>query len=208
MSANPLWGALPPPRSDKPFYPIISPKGPEVIHATLLSPGFGGFWTHWDGRPIPCTQKPDCPRCLAGLGWRWTGYIAAYSHEKKMPVVLMLSEAAANQLLPVIAKHGTLRGLKVSLQRASKTKVNSKVIVTEHGWMDPERMERDFDIMPSLQELWCINERWLAGGKRPDAAKRPAALEEATRFRADRLSPGRGHVPAVEPDENGEVPLC
>jgi hypothetical protein len=163
----PNLGAGLPAESNIPWHMVISPKGAGKVKATLLADLFTGFWVHWEGRAMPCNEQHDCPRCQAGLGYRWQGYIAVFDRTNSKRAVLALSEGAARQLLFYQDKYGSLRGLLVESWRKFPTKQNSPQCIVQVGRVEPDEVMSEHDIMPSLRRMWGLNERFVARQNTP-----------------------------------------
>lgn len=158
--SEPNEGAELPAQTNVRWYKVISPKGSEVIKATLLQDVFTGFWVHWEGRVFPCPRTAECRRCREGQANRWSGYIGAFDLMLKERVVLALTEGAARQLLPIKTKYETLRGVTISLARVYVTKNNSKVGVRFTNRQLPDEVMPAHGIHDSLNRLFGLNEQW------------------------------------------------
>ena len=165
MVAHVNPGAPLPEEPGKRWWKIIAPKGTTPLMVMFLSDSFEGYWTHWipsgqghNGFTLPCTRTFQCPYCKPEEphGSRWTGYAPVWSQNDRDTKILAIAEGMARQLLPIITRRGTLRGVVVELRR-KPGKVNNPVTVAVKEERDPKKVMPAFDIYDSLSRLWGIN---------------------------------------------------
>lgn len=161
-------GAPIPREGQERWWKVYGPEENNVLRLVLLAPTFTGLWTHWSGAVLRCEESPDCPFCQSQMPNRWTGYIAAYSFTHKEEIVAALTQAAANELVPVLERGESLRGLSVELFRkrpvaGKKQKPNARVYCRILGREPEEKCPGEFEIISSLNRLFGMNARFIAG---------------------------------------------
>jgi hypothetical protein len=166
-------GAPIPREGQERWWKVYGPEDDKVLRMVFLAPTFTGRWTHWDGAVQSCEESPDCPFCKAGSPPRWTGYIAAYSFTHKDEIVAALTRAACEDLIPILERGESLRGLTVELFRkrppqGKKTKPNARVYCRVIGREPEEKCPQPFEIVSSLNRLFGMN----AGRASGEANKR------------------------------------
>jgi hypothetical protein len=157
---QPNNGAPLPPESDARFFAILSPKGATRLRTTLLARTFTGFWTHWEDRDYACTAPDLCRRCREGIRPRWVGFIAAWEWNQNRRIVLRLTEGAARQIQAIADERGDPRGLTIDSRRLYPNKNNSRIIVEFVRREDSAQIPDEFPILPSINRLLDLNDRW------------------------------------------------
>jgi len=169
---QPNLGAPLPLEPSKRWYKVIYPKAGTTLRATILAPTFLGEYLHFDGRSLACTRLPTCPGCKAKLSFKWGGYIAIYSHGLKERAILGLTEKAASDLLPLLERFTTLRGITIEAKRVNPRNGRSRVGIVMLGREKPEDIMAEHPIIDSLNRLWSVNEEWR--GLQDTTAQMPA----------------------------------
>ena len=156
-----------PAQSNKVSYYIESPKVNEALRGVILDDVYTGFYTHWLGRPVPCTRDKEC-RYHRFCGIRWTGYVAWWNLLANKRRILQLSEAAARDLKGLMMETGTLRGLEIETTRVDNGEKNGRMMVKLVGCVAPEKVPETHDIHDSLARLWGVNEEWMWNNGGPE----------------------------------------
>ena len=156
-------GAALPTSPEERWYKVVSPHRSTPLVAGILGDTFFGQWTHWVQTTIPCSADHHCRYCREGMPNRWVGYIAATIGGSVGDRVLALTEGAARQLLPILTKRGTLRGLEIELKREAG-KPNGAVMVKVLNSRSPDSVKPSFCVLSSLSRMWGVNEAYLNRG--------------------------------------------
>lgn len=155
MVAPSNHGAPVPQFGNTAFVKCIWPRkdmGP--LTCVSLSPTFWGFWTHFASRTILHVDEPAvCQGCKDRLPLRWQGYLPCWCRDVHGARILVLSEGAARQLLPIRQEKGTLRGAILQFKRRHGAP-NAPVDVTFQGMRGEVGLPEDFDPFPHLARLW------------------------------------------------------
>ena len=78
-----------------------------------------GCPTHfWGGRTVPC-EAVECEPCLAGIGWRWHGYVSAWHPTLKLHYLFEMTARCVEPLTEFRKVHPSLRGCQFLAQRPS-----------------------------------------------------------------------------------------
>lgn len=157
-------GAPLPEEPRKRWYRVESPKGSERKRVTLLDECWTGFWVHWDGCVVPCSNNHECRLCRQGNGNRWQAYMAAWDLVVHRRFVLALSEGAARTLLNHRRGETGLRGLSIEITRKFPLKANSALLIKVLGYQNPQEVFAPHPIMDSLNRLFGLNEQYIARG--------------------------------------------
>lgn len=165
--SSPYQGAPLPSQVNVRWYEVKSPKGHERRRGVILSESFTGFWTHWDGASLACSNDPTCERCKAGRGNRWQGYLPFWDLRLKERTVETFSEGAARLLLKLKDKYGSLRGIAIETFRKDPAKRNSAQLVVEYDGEWGDSCPSEHDILPSLLRIWGMNEAFIKHGRQP-----------------------------------------
>lgn len=122
----------------------------------VISPRYAGWPTHWyNKRTIPCIGPAKGCRCASTiLSHRWVGMIQWIMGERSSQTILELTPRAGNRLKEILEKRGTLRGLRLQVQRERAT-LRSPITLTIIGEHEsPEQLPSEKDYTPTVQRLW------------------------------------------------------
>jgi hypothetical protein len=115
-----------------------------------------GCPTHfWGGRTVPCEQE-ECEPCLAGVGWRWHGYVGAYDVNLKLHFLFEVTARCSEAFGHYRNAHGTLRGCLFRATRPSN-KPNGRVYLeTKSADLQKTAIPDEPDIERVLAMIWNI----------------------------------------------------
>jgi len=146
-----------PPDVDCPVgFDIVRAPSKGSFDCVCLSTMAIGKYTHWwHGRTQPCAGS-ECSKCIQGSPRRWHTWLGVYSERSQRTFVLEVPAGPAKTLADYRAKHGSLRGISLSLHRANG-KTNGPVRI---GFGKPRGSA---DLLPACPDVAALLERmWTA----------------------------------------------
>lgn len=149
---------------DRPYYDIQGATIHGHLRCVILAEDVYRGTTHFISearRHVPCTGDHEtCHYCRSKIGKRRKGYVAALTIGSRIKFVLELTDKALNVLEAEYNTRGTLRGLRVRLERkANKQGIRTKqaaVLVTVEGTETPDTLPPAFDETPHLAKQWGL----------------------------------------------------
>jgi hypothetical protein len=139
-----------PPDVDCPVgFDIVRAPSKGSFDCVCLSTMAIGKYTHWwHGRTQPCAGS-ECSKCIQGSPRRWHTWLGVYSERSQRTFVLEVPAGPAKTLADYRAKHGSLRGISLSLHRAVRI-----------GFGKPRGSA---DLLPACPDVAALLERmWTA----------------------------------------------
>lgn len=111
-----------------PIFDIKSPRPGETIDGYQIGKYFWGLTTHYNARDTYCDGSRDCPGCQQKLAKRWIGYLPFLRHGSVKPIIIKLTQGAADYLVALRAAGFDPQGRRLFFGRADK-RPNSKMTV-------------------------------------------------------------------------------
>lgn len=131
----------------------------QFLTGVIISPSMAGWPTHWYmKRTRPCIgPKNGCVCAEKPLAYRWVGMVQWIRSDVTNPSILELTQLAGNRLKSILAKTGTLRGLRIEVHR-ERANLRSPIAISLLGNADhPDRLPSEKDYRPTLERLWGTN---------------------------------------------------
>lgn len=163
------WGDGGSLRAPRPYIPVVCVQPHSPLNCVLLSHQIVEVATHWmstNGVSGKCQTQPHwlpastCPGCVSGRPIRTKGYVGAVVQGRNGATVCIV-ELTVNALIeqPRLRDRGVdLRGLKLTLERCSRSKV-AKV----KAFLSIDRAQADLPAEPVIQRellrLWGFEEQ-------------------------------------------------
>lgn len=151
------WSDLPPVASRLPHLPLISAKPGRPVVGLVTCRRLRGVYTHFLGnRTQPC-MKLNCEGCQKNLPHRWEGYVSLWTATPCKHVLVRLTEAAVNDMHGSAPDWTNIRGLHLSVERASSranSRLLAKVSVYENNQV---RLPEEPDLIAHLVLIWRLS---------------------------------------------------
>lgn len=115
----PRFSSEPPPDPRGQALPLRRCPFHRPLLAIVTCQNVVGCPTHyWGGRTVPCEEE-DCEPCLAGVGWRWHGYVSAYEPNLKLHFLFEVTARCSEAFKAYRKANGTIRGCIFEATRPS-----------------------------------------------------------------------------------------
>jgi hypothetical protein len=149
---------------DRPYYDVQGATIHGHLRCVILADDVFRGTTHFIAearRHVPCSGDPQsCHYCKNGIGKRRKGYVAAITTSSRIKFVLELTDKALNSLEGEYNTRGTLRGLRIRVERkANRQGVRTRhaaVLVTVEGSEEPDTLPPAFQEEPHLAKMWGL----------------------------------------------------
>lgn len=143
-----------------PKYRIIIPKPGDPTIVRILDHTFLGVDAHWikgsgsqPSRTIGCIKGEGCPCETVALPNKWHAYLGVSSYRSRECGILSLTQRGQLALADVAGDEASLRGLKISVRRATdhpSSRMLIHVLVNDQKEPCPPA----FDLMPTLASVY------------------------------------------------------
>jgi hypothetical protein len=135
-------------------------EGTTRIGGIIVNEKVWGFESHWDGenhRTTQCSGGPElCQGCLRKLPLKQFGVIEVYSLTNKGSEFVQLTPGAWDEL-ERLASDGSLRGMRVILQRRS-SKPKQPIVIDLIDWYDEvDKLPKPTDPISTLRRIWGLD---------------------------------------------------
>jgi hypothetical protein len=134
--------------------PLLRARPGHTIKGIITTTDAIGAYTHyWRGRTTICLY-PTCEPCSMSHAARWYGFLHLWNPDSNKTAIVEITPSCTLALDEWLAKFGTLRGAKATIQRAN-TKPNSRVDITLTAALyAPENLPHPIDLQAQLCRMW------------------------------------------------------
>lgn len=148
------WCSRPNREPDQPMLQLKRCPTGKGLTAIVTGDDLVGHYTHyWRGRTTIC-RKTGCEPCSQSRTPRWYGFLDVWSPSTNAIAMFELTPTCIEPIDRYLAAHGTLRGSKITIQRAT-AKVNSRLICTiEESQFSPSAIPPAVDLKRHLAKMW------------------------------------------------------
>lgn len=150
------WADTPPP-DDNRHIPIINAPAVGYFRGVVVSRRLTGVWTHYvEPRTVPCTRATGQCICIQDqLGARWRGYLSVRAGQDGMLYLVELTpDAIRHCRVDFDNPDLDLRGCRLALYRAAKTKRAPVRVEIERVAAVPDQLPPEPDVKAALIRIW------------------------------------------------------
>lgn len=151
-----IWTTAPP-SGRQPYFPIVRVRVGDTQHAVILSHHMLGVYQHYDQVvTVPCIGRDNgCRPCLAGLSWRWYGYVFVLLPGSGKIGIMQITSGAVEKNPALADTSASLRGRYVKAYRRGRA-VNGPLTVDLGKASGLENLPTTPDLKAALLRLWGI----------------------------------------------------
>lgn len=133
---------------------LLRVKPGRPIGGIALTDDLTGAYTHfWHGRTKLCTEHL-CEACAALNAARWKGYLQIWNPTSGVIAIMEMTASCVPAVENWIDKYGSLKGAKVTVQRAG-AKVNSRVVCEiQSSPYTTQKLPEAPDLQKQLARMW------------------------------------------------------
>jgi hypothetical protein len=159
------------------------------FNAIVTSPDLTGTDTHyWGGRTVPC-ERPNCPACREGIGYRWHAYFGCLQAHTRAHILFEVTAQAAETFVAYRQAHGTLRGCLFSAQRWQRRPNGRVIIQTKPADLAQITLPPAPDVCAALAIIWGLSTADVHTGR--DIKKMPSIVIPDERIHPEAVQTNR-----------------